>query len=145
MQELMKIAASIRVRVHISHLDDDEVLGAYDHSTRTIHLSFGLTPFELRSVLAHELAHCLMGDQCSTSANERRAERHAAQMLIAPEDYAAAESIDPSPAAIADELQVTVDIVTAYQEQCLQRLGGRTYGRSWRTGLSGALARQLSS
>jgi len=139
-------AAELGVRVHVAHFSDDpELLGYYNKEQQMIVLRMGLTPFELRSVLAHELAHCLMGDECSTSANERRAERHAAQMLIAPEDYAAAEAIDPSPAAIADELQVTVDIVTAYQEQCLQRLGGRTYGRSWRTGLSGALARQLSS
>ena len=90
MRELMIRAAELGVRVHVAHFSDDpELLGYYNKEQQMIVLRMGLTPFELRSVLAHELAHCLMGDECSTSANERRAERHAAQMLIAPEDYAA--------------------------------------------------------
>jgi len=144
MQHLLFAAAQLGVRVHVAHLDDPEVLGCYDHARAAIFLSMDLTPFEMRSVLAHELGHAYFGDSCSTGANERRAERYAATLLITPDAYAMAEAIDPHPEAIAEELQVTADIVRTYQEQCLQRLGRTTYGRSTRTGLSSAVARRLS-
>lgn len=146
MQELLRIAGRMGLRVHMAHLDDEpNLLGYYNHENRVIILRMSLTPFELRSVLAHEISHAFYGDECSDGPQERRAERHAAAMLISPEAYAAAERLDPHPAAIADELHVTQDIVETYQQQCLQRLGERTYGRSWRVGLAGALARHLSS
>lgn len=144
MQDLLYAASQLGVSVHVAHLDDPEVLGCYNNESGAIYLSISLTPYEMRSVLAHELGHAYYGDGCSTSANERRAERFAAALLISPEAYAEAESIDPSPEAIADELRVTADIVVSYQEQCIQRLGRRTYARSWRTGLSPTEARRLS-
>lgn len=145
MKDLIAIATRMRVRVHVSHLDDPEVQGVYDHELRAIHLSFDLTPNEMRSVLAHEIAHAHYGDTCSDGAEERRAERFAAALLVTPQRYAEAEAVDPHPSAIADELGVTEDVIVTYQQHCLQRLGERTYGRSPRVGLFGALARQLSS
>lgn len=146
MKELMRIAASMGVRVHIAHIEDaPRLLGYYVHSEKIIVLRMGLTPTEQRSVLAHELAHCHFGDTCSKGRQERRANKYAAMLLISPEDYAAAEVIDPHPAAIAEELNVTVSLVHAYQEHCLERLGDRTYGRSPKMGLVGERARQLSS
>ena len=149
MRELMQIASRLGVRVHVAHIDNPNRLGFYSHKNRVIVLRLGLTPFELRSVLAHELIHASWGDECGGTTDdkkmERRADRLAAEMLVSPEAYAAAEFLDPSPAAIADELGVTVEIIETYQSECLQRLGRRTYGRSWRNGLHGDLARQLSS
>lgn len=146
MRQLLQEAARLGISVHLAHISDDpELLGYYVHSKRIIVIRLGLTPSETRSVLAHELAHAFYGDTCSSGRNERRAERYAAQLLIDPGAYAAAEAIDPHPAAIADELGVTTDLVEAYQQQCLQRLGQRTYGRSWRVGIDRETARQLSS
>lgn len=146
MRELMRIASEMGVRVHVAAIDDDpDLLGYYVHQRSMIVLRLGLTPFEMRAVLAHELGHCYFGDMCGNGPQERRAERYAATLLINPGDYAAAEAIDPSPHAIADELRVTASLVETYQEHCLQRLGGRTYGRSRRVGLFGERARQLSS
>lgn len=146
MRELMKAAARMGVRVHVAAIDDDpDLLGYYSHEHMVIVLRLGLTPFEMRSVLAHELAHAFFGDSCSTGPTERRAQKYAAALLINADEYAAAEAIDPSPYAIADELRVTVELVQAYQEQCLQRLGNRTYGRTRAVGLYGDRARQLSS
>lgn len=146
MRELMQRAAELGIRVHLAPIQDDpNLLGYYNHEQRTIVVRLGLTPCELRSVLAHELAHAFYGDECSSKANERRAERYAAELLITPQAYAAAECGDAGVWEIAEELRVTVDVVIAYQNQCLQRLGIRTYGKSWRTGLGGDLARQLSS
>jgi hypothetical protein len=145
MHELLKVAGRMRVRVHVAYLDDPTVLGCYFPDQRAIYLSIDLTPVELRSVLAHELGHCFYGDACSTGATERRAERYAAALLITADDYAAAEAIDSSTWAIAEALRVTEDLVQAYQEQCLQKLGRRTYGRSRGVNLYGDRARQLSS
>jgi Zn-dependent peptidase ImmA (M78 family) len=146
MRELMREAGRLGVRVFLAHIDDrPDLLGYYSHSRRVIVVRLGLTPSERDSVLAHELGHAFYGDECSNGPHERRAERYAAELLITPEAYAAAEAEDANPGAIADSLGVTVDIVTAYQEQCLMRLGGRTYGRRWGYGLQGDRARQLSS
>lgn len=145
MRGLMQIAADMKVRVHAAHFDDDpDLWGYYDHSRRIIVLRLDLTPYEMRSAMAHELAHAFYGDSCSSASNERRAERYAAQLLIDPEDYARAEAGGSDIWAIADDLRVTVELVQTYRDQCLQRLGGRTYGRSWRTGISPELARKLS-
>lgn len=146
MRELMQVASRMAIRVHVAAINNDpDLMGYYSHERRIIVLRLGLTPFEMRSVLAHELAHAHFGDECSTKPNERRAERYAAMLLIQPEDYAAAEAIDPSPWAIAEELGVTEDLVTVYRDHCLQRLGGRTYGRTQRQQLVGDRARYLSS
>lgn len=146
MRQLLQHASDLGVTVHVAHFDDDPtLLGYYNHEQQAIVLRFGLTPIEMRSVLAHELAHAFYGDICSAGLNERRASRRAAQLLISPEAYAAAEAIDPAPSAIAEELQVTTDLIDTYQEQCLQRLGKLTYGRAWGVGLSGELPKRLSS
>ena len=146
MGELIHIATCMGIRVHFAHIDNaPELNGYFLPRRRIIVIRITLTPVEKRSVLAHELAHAYYGDACSDGPEERRAQRHAAMLLITPEAYAAAEAIDPHPAAIAEELGVTLPIVTAYREQCLQRLGNRTYGVSPRAGLHGDRAIQLSS
>jgi len=144
-RELLLEAAALGVSVHVQHFDDSDLLGYYSREEARIVLRMGMTVRETRCVLAHEISHARLGHECSEGAEERRADIMAASMLIRPEDYARAESIDPDPNALADELDVTVSVIRDYQAMCLQRLGSRTYGRSWRTGLSGALARQLSS
>lgn len=145
LRKLMRAAADMGVEVHMSHMDDPDVLGCYDNNNRRIYISFGLTPDEVCSTLAHELGHAFYGDDGSTPANERRAQRYAAQLLIDPNDYARAERENSDVWAIAEALGVTVELVEVYQQQCLQRLGYRTYGRSWRVGITPAAARQLSS
>ncbi len=145
MRHLMREAGKLGVRVYMAHIDDrPDLLGYYSHQRRIIVLRLGLTPTERNSVLAHELGHAFYGDECSSGAKERRAQRYAAELLIDPEEYAAAEMVDPSAPAIADALGVTVDVVNDYREQCLMRLGRRTYGRRWGHGLQGERARQLS-
>lgn len=140
------MAIRMGIEVHLAHIEDDPgLLGYYSPEHQIIVLRMDLTPFEKRSVLAHEIAHAHYGDSCSEGPEERRANRFAAALLIKPEQYAAAENIDPHPAAIADELGVTPKVVENYQQYCLQRLGDRTYGKTHRVGLFGALARQLSS
>lgn len=141
LNDLIQQAKQMGIRVHISHLDDS--VGVYDHTTQEIHLSFGLTPVEQRSVLAHELGHAYHGHDCSNSRNERQADAYAANLLINADDYARAERHSPNVHDIAAELDVTDDIVTAYQDLCLQQLGHITYGRQHRGTFTNALARAL--
>lgn len=95
--------------------------GGFDPSTRTIRLSPGMTRRTTRSVLAHELGHAQLGHIPTPSATiraqqERRADEWAARRLISPLAYAEAEKLrGPHLASLAFELEVTVELVTAFQ------------------------------
>jgi Zn-dependent peptidase ImmA (M78 family) len=146
MRGLMRESGRLGVRVYLAHLDDrPDLRGYYSHSRKVIVIRLGLTPVERDCVFAHELGHAFYGDECSRGANERRAERYAAELLITPEAYAAAEMIDASVEGLAEALDVSADLVRAYREHSLIRLGSRTYGRRWDHGLQGDRSRQLSN
>lgn len=75
------------------------------------------TDAETRSILAHELEHAALGHAGPQPAwAEARAWRHAARLLITDDFYAAAETEHgPHPGALAVALDVTQDLITAYQ------------------------------
>lgn len=106
--------------------------GGYEPQTATIRVAPGLTRRATCSVLAHELAHALLGhapaaDATTRDRQERRADEWAARRLITAEAYAEAEKVRGThPASLAFELGVTVEIVTAYQ-RLLRRVGDTTY------------------
>ncbi len=73
-----------------------------------------------RCTLMHELVHWLHGDQTCTGVignrHERRTRLETARRLISPLEYATAETIwDGKPGLIADELNVTQEIVEDYR------------------------------
>lgn len=142
MKDLLRVAASMRVMVHLAHLEGDD-LGGYDHEDRAILLRIGMTRAQTRSVLAHELAHAHYGHECDHGPEDRQADKYAAQLLISPERYAYAERVNPDEWAIAEELDVTVKVVRDYRRFCIQRIGSRAYGRSHGV-LSGKLAAALT-
>lgn len=90
---------------------------AYAHAVNTIWLRRDLTDPEVRSLLAHELAHHHYGDSGpQPPCIEARAWRWAARLLIPTPAYAAAERIfGPSVGALADYLEVTREVVIAYR------------------------------
>lgn len=136
MHQLLQEAHRLDVSVHMAHIeDDDELLGYFNAQTRMVVLRIGMTRTQTRCVLAHEIAHVILGHECSTGRTERQARRIAASLLINADDYARAERIESESHWIAEELNVTAEIVDDYRQFCLQRLGSRTYGRSWRVGL----------
>lgn len=141
--ELVERAAALGVSVHLGHLPH-EMLGVYDPSTSRVWISLGLTPDEQRSVLAHELGHVHHGHTCGSDRAERAADRYAADLLIDADRYAELERLGLDEHIIADELDVTVDIVRAYREHHLQRLGHITYPRRARGRFTNALARSLA-
>jgi Zn-dependent peptidase ImmA (M78 family) len=98
-----------------------ETRGGFDPERGVIRLAPGMSARTTRSVLAHELGHALLDHSPSTDPlrrrrQERQADAWAARRLITPEAYAAAEAIrGPHRPSLAFELDVTVELVTAYQ------------------------------
>lgn len=129
MRDLLRRAAGLGVSVHLAQIDDPELLGYYDRNLNMIVLALGMTRTQTQCVLAHELAHAMLGHTHTTGPAERRADQLAASMLIHPDDYRRAESLYSDIASIAAELGVTIEVVRDYQRLCLQRIGDRTYLR----------------
>lgn len=93
------------------------IRGLYLHDERQIFLAPGMTRRQARSTLAHEVQHALAGDRPTKfgpvhQRQEARARRGAAAMLVDPSEYAVAEDLcGPNLAAIAYELEVTLQVV----------------------------------
>lgn len=129
MKELLAHAASLGVSVHCAHIDGQR--GYYDDEKKIIVYDIELTPVEKICVLAHELGHAYYGHKSHGDPRaEEQADYYAACLLISPEAYAAAEAIDPSSGAIADEIGVELRLVRVYEKRALTRLGDVTYVQS---------------
>lgn len=102
--------------------------GGFAPDSRTIRLAPGMSVRTTRSVLAHELGHVVLGHTPSTvpairRQQERQADEWAACLLITADAYAAAEEArGPHLASLAFELDVTIELVLAYQRR-LRRIG----------------------
>lgn len=129
MERLMLVAKKLRVRVIAAHLPAG-VLGFYDKEKGIIYFDISLNSDERRCVIAHELGHVFHGHDCAAQGAEDQADAFAARLLIDPVRYATAEAISTDPDFLADELDVTRDIVLAFQKYALQRIGSRTYVRA---------------
>lgn len=98
--------------------------GLYCAATDTILIDERLTDIRRRCALVHELVHRAYGDDTSAgwagAKAERRARVETARLLVSPAEYALAErTYGPDPWLIANELGVTVQVITDY----------RTWGR----------------
>lgn len=97
--------------------------GVYYDAARLIILDIGLPDYAERCVLAHELVHAAHRDPgCGPfwAKAERRARVETARLLVSPAEYALAErTYGPDPWLIANELGVTVQVITDW----------RTWGR----------------
>lgn len=129
---LYDIADALGVRVeYVADLQDD---GRYFHDRRLIMLRRGMHARHHRSAFAHEVAHAVFEDEPSmfeseNARQERRAEEWAAQHLITPDAYRAAEVLhDGHAGAMALELEVMRSTVEAYRSVLL-RAGSAVYVR----------------
>lgn len=93
----------------------DGWLGAYLHDERLILLREGQSQEYEEQSFWHEAGHAYYGDRISTPAIERRAWVFAAQMIVDPMKYAAAERISTSSRYIAQELGTTTRIIETYR------------------------------
>lgn len=95
--------------------------GRWHSDTRTISLRKDLHPTLRYCTLAHELGHALNNHDSRTEAwlrgrQEREADIFAANVLIDPTEYKNAELLyGPHPGAIAQELGVTIHLVTVWR------------------------------
>ena len=95
----------------------DSVDGWYVDAERVVLMRPGLDPWNYRSTLAHELAHAYFRDDTSDPRIERRADQWAAQMLITPPEYAAAEEeVGTSIGALAYHLDVTPAVISTWRD-----------------------------
>ncbi|VEI13254.1 ImmA/IrrE family metallo-endopeptidase [Trueperella bialowiezensis] len=116
------VAACAAIGVHVVFLPVG-VAGGYVHDIRLIVVDSGLPAVEQRAVLAHEYVHALHGhDGVQDETVESSVDREAAQLLISPVEYAAAERLfGVNVVAIADELGVPMWVVAAYREWLAER------------------------
>lgn len=99
--------------------------GEFRRHANTIVLNPRQTNRQVVACLAHELGHERFGHGCSSPANERRAWEYAAELVITPGEYAAAESrVGPDVAGLALELAVTPRLVEEWRRWW--HLRGRT-------------------
>jgi len=118
MQHLLRLAEEQGLRV-IER--PGRTRGGYDPAARLIRLTPGMSARTARSVLAHELGHALLGHAVAPTLairaqQERQADEWARLQLITPRAYAEAEEVrGPHLASLAFELEVTIELVTAYQ------------------------------
>lgn len=129
MRELLSLAATLGVTVHVAHLPEP-IRGFYDHERRRVVYDFTLTPIERACVLAHELGHAFHGHQVRGDPDaEAAADAYAAAVLVDPVRFARLENIGLSDDAIAEELGVTEKLLRVFAENHLTRVSGVTYTR----------------
>lgn len=119
MNDMMSLATARGLRVTWRDLGRRN--GEY-HSSGLIILNPHRALVTQRVTLAHEIGHAYYGhtwtdDPRQHEAQERQADRHAAQLLITKADYAQAEALTgPHPGAIARELGVTRRLVELWRD-----------------------------
>lgn len=91
--------------------------GEWDSDARRISVRHGMSDAQTRSTLAHELAHVVHADPADCGgAQEARADRFAAHLLIRVEDFVRAETVyGGDEDRIAEELGVTRHLVRAWK------------------------------
>lgn len=130
-QHIYDALDALDVQVKYAELPADRD-GEYIHRRRLIRLQRGMAQRLHRSVLAHETAHAVFADVPSrfgpvNGKQERRADEWAALRLIDIDEYKHAEAIHHGHVeAMAVELNVTVDLVEAFQ-RILVRFGDTVY------------------
>lgn len=112
--DLLELAVALNVQV-CWHKGGNK--GLWVPSRRTVSLRLGLSPIAEKCVLAHELGHARYGHPSGCDPRfEAKADRFAAQLLISPAEYAAAEALYGShPGSLARELGVTVHLIQVWR------------------------------
>lgn len=126
-KELLQYAAARGIRVHAAHLEPG-VLGEWYADEAEIYFDITLTPNEASSVVAHELGHAHHGHACEDDAHaEAQADEYAARLLINPARLADLERDGATLHDMAEDLQVTEELVDVFLTRCLTRVRGITY------------------
>ena len=116
--DLIEVAGALEVEVFDSPALPANLDGFYVDAERVILMRPDLDPWNYRATLAHELAHAYFRDETYDDPRiERRADQWAAQMLITPSEYAAAEEeVGTSIGALAYHLEVTPAVISTWRD-----------------------------
>lgn len=119
--ELRHYAEFLGVNVSSAVNIGNNLIGIFDLATNTIILERNATYRQKKCALAHELVHWYYGDEDGEHILKAKAEtrtRHVtARLLINSSEYAKAEELyDGEIGGIAEELDVTPQVVRDYQE-----------------------------
>lgn len=91
--------------------------GVYYDDRDLIVLNRRNTTAQMIGALSHEVGHAIFRDRCSTPANERRADRIGASLIITPDEYEDAErEVGPHPGALAQHLGVTRRVILGWRD-----------------------------
>ncbi|RBP98488.1 ImmA/IrrE family metallo-endopeptidase [Bifidobacterium aemilianum] len=117
--QMRNYASSLNVTVFSDPLPGS-LKGLYDEEIQTIIIDRRLTYRQKRCTLVHELFHWSYGDDACETIGQSRAEtrtrRHTALTLIDTIEYQAAEAMyDADPYQIANELDVTLQVIDDYR------------------------------
>ena len=115
MEALLKEAARLGVSVKYAPLQPP-LRGAYLDRLSLIIVDQALTLPQRRETLAHELGHAHYSHDCTNAHSEAQVWRWAARFLVDVDAYAQAELMNPHPAAIALDLDLTTNIVVEWQK-----------------------------
>lgn len=96
----------------------------YRPARELIIVNRGLVLPQENVAIGHELGHHHKGHDCTNPQNEAQAWRWAAGFMVDPQEYARAEAINPHPASIALELDLTPKLIIEWQKNF-----GHRYGR----------------
>lgn len=121
--DLLDMASRLGVWVDVDDVGwlEGGAMGGWFPDHDLILLAPGLHPVEERCTLAHELGHATYRHRAGVGGwlqarQEQQADRFAAKLLISPIEYELAERLyGPSPSLLAQELDVTTNIVTTWQ------------------------------
>ncbi len=108
-----EVLSRIRPRIKETALPNN-LWGAYDLATHTIHLRPRLAPIQRRSTLSHETAHALLGHEGHQPRQERAAEELSASWLIQHDEFIQASRIYETATALANELDILPRDIHAY-------------------------------
>lgn len=110
------------IAVQYSHQLRPGRLGEWNAAQRLIVLAHGMSAIQETSVLTHELGHAHLQHAGCLPAQERAADSWAADRLVDPERYAAAEEIyGQDLCSIADEIGVMDWAVVAWRQNETER------------------------
>ncbi|WP_418061774.1 hypothetical protein [Pimelobacter simplex] len=128
---LLDLCAEHRVRIQYEDLGPIRH-GQYLRRYRRIDLNINLVLRQLVPGLGHEFGHFVFDDSCSTAPAERRAWEYSAQLIIRPEEYAAAERVvGHNVNAIALELDTTPILVESWRRWWRTQRPGDGVENAW--------------
>ncbi|MCX7542331.1 ImmA/IrrE family metallo-endopeptidase [Corynebacterium sp. P5848] len=119
-REIYRLIDELGIRV-TEHAGGEQ--GRWYDKPRVISLRSGLSYVERRCAVAHELGHAALGHASSPPPwlkprQEREADDFAAELLVSPGAYAAAEDLHGTHlGAIAEELSVTQHLLKIWRKE----------------------------